>query len=239
MTTFTWIGGTSDWQTAANWLPSGPPGATDIAQADTPSTILGTGAAAQFQTTNQSGLVTLSGLFNLGTIFNGAEMTLAGTINSQFIESFVSLEIVGDVTASADLSVPDNGVLQGNGAVVIENGGSVDASSYTMNYNPGSLDQPNHSSLTIDGDNGGAFLNIATPTVINASNEIVGGFGMLSDGTVDVENGGSLSTTYLSLEFRWRRDGCRWRDAAGDADVDGPGWRGRDQPGRRHDRGIQ
>ena len=198
MTTYTWIGGVSEWQVAGNWSPSGgPPGAADIAQADTPSTITGSGTAAQFQSTNGSGLVTLDGTFNLGTIFNGAEMSLQGNITSQFIETFVSLTITGTVAATASLNVPDNGVLQGNGAVVIENGGTVNASSYTMNYNPGSLDQPNESSLTI---NGNATLVIATQATVNASNQITGGFGMLTAGTVDVENGGSLATTYLSLE---------------------------------------
>ena len=201
MATYVWGTASSDWQIASNWTPSGgPPTNGDTAQVDNSVTIGGTGSAAELDTTNQSGLVTLAGIFNIGTIFNGAEMALTGNITSSFIETFVDLSLTGTVSAIGDPSATHEGIAQYNGTVTIDNGGTVDTSFYLIAYNPGSLDQPNENTMTIDGANGGASLDIATLATVDASDQTVGGFAITVAASVTVENSATLSTTYLSLE---------------------------------------
>ena len=92
MTAYTWIGGTGDWNVAANWSPSGgPPKATDSA------TISATGAAytvtidtadvaksltesSASATVDDTGSLTLSATFTLsaGTFILGSGGTLRG-----------------------------------------------------------------------------------------------------------------------------------------------------------------
>src|SRR5580658_2606846 len=171
MTTYTWSPPSGDWEDATNWgPPGGPPGVFDVAEVVSPSTIAGTGAAAELESSNASGLVTLAGVFNIGTIFNGAEMTLNGNITSNFIETFVELNLTGNIRTLGTTDATYGGIFQYNGTVAIDNTGSVKASGYLISYNPGSLDQPNDNAMTIDGAGEGAWLNISTSATANASN---------------------------------------------------------------------
>ena len=95
MTAYTWIGGTGDWNVAADWSPSGPPTATDsatISEAGPAYAVtIDSADVAQSLTQNSSsatvddvGSLTLGGTFTLsaGTFILGQGGTLSGGTTS-------------------------------------------------------------------------------------------------------------------------------------------------------------
>jgi T5SS/PEP-CTERM-associated repeat protein len=211
MTTYQWaaLGGTGAWNDASQWTPNTAyPGAGDTAQvgiAFAPITIDGTGTAAEFDTANQSGDVTLAGNFNIGTVYNGATLTLADTVIANYIETFISLDITGTVSAVGDLSNPYNGIIQYTGEMpsstaTIEAGATVTASEYvlaniTLVSNGTTQVGSVGGTLDVEGQ-----LRIPTLATVDASNQIDGGLDIDNASTVEVQNHGYVATTYLQLQ---------------------------------------
>jgi T5SS/PEP-CTERM-associated repeat protein len=190
MTNYTWETGTGTWQTAGNWSPSGgPPGSGDTADVFNSAVITGTGSAAELNT--NSGTVTLNGIFTLGTLYNGNAVVLEDFITAGYIKSFVSLDISGVLHAIGDTSAVYHGVNQYGGAVTIESSAYVQASQYSLipYYTPSE-------SLTINGT-----LDIDTFAAYDPNTGyLIGGMDIAVASQVRVQNGGSLSTTYLTME---------------------------------------
>ena len=107
MASYSWIGGSGDWNVPGNWTPSGPPKATDSA------TIAATGSdyTVTVDTTDAAGSLALS----------SADATLEDT---------ASLTIGGTLTISAgSLNVISSGVLTANGPLNLSGGKLVISSS--------------------------------------------------------------------------------------------------------------
>jgi hypothetical protein len=201
MTTYTWGAPDGDWEDAGNWgPPGGPPTLAngDTAVVGTSVTIGGDGSAAELDTSNESGSVTLSGTFSIGTIFNGDQLTLGGQISAAFIETFAGLSIDGAVEADGNTGNEYYGLIQYGGGVTIGGGAELTASWYLIASGATNVTTP---FLDIEGGaDPGLELNIQTMATIDASNQIVGGLGITTDGTVNITNGGSVSTTYLGID---------------------------------------
>jgi hypothetical protein len=199
MTTYTWSGVVSGlWESAADWTPSGgPPGLSDTAIIANSDTISGTGSVAGLDTTNGSGIVTLAGIFNIGTIFNGDTLALTGSITTTFIETFADLEITSSISAVGNSNLTYEGIIQHNGLVNIENGATVNTSQYLIAYSGGALNQPNTNQLVV-GD--GSFLDITTTATVDASNQVVGGLDITVAASVLADDGAVVPTPFLELE---------------------------------------
>lgn len=138
---FTWTGATGDWDDAANWSPSGPPGISDtaiIGAVDTAVTAIDLGQAAY----SLEGLSFQSGGYDLIEAAGGTTITVTGgTVHSQdddfsFNGIFATLSLTApastisvqgmdheldldDVTASGDLTTDVEGFLCLGGATTV------------------------------------------------------------------------------------------------------------------------
>ena len=134
MTTFTWTGGSENWDTAGDWSPSGPPMASDVAS------IGGTATTETIMVSNAQAVATVildnpNAAVAIGGAA-GANLTVANTLAIEY--GSVGLGGLGTlgathirIAAPKGSPTPTNGVLLflGNGTIgaTVENNGTIEA----------------------------------------------------------------------------------------------------------------
>ena len=172
-----WTGGTSeDWDTAANWAPSGVPGPTGVVNFGTvganPAVALNTGSAA---------LSAMSFRAAVGTTISG---TGSFTLNNNGYGVPVNVAAGNTHTINTGMTVADNSTITANGGLTI--GGTITGSGGF------GLTKAGTGTVTLSGNNtfdGGATLASGT-LVINSAGALGSGTFTIAGGAIDSTAGG-------------------------------------------------
>jgi hypothetical protein len=213
MTTFTWVGGSGNWDTASDWNPLGPPTASDIAAIN--------GTTTEAITVNNAQTVATVILDNPNASIGiggaaGASLTATGTIAIE--EGTVGVGALGTldaahirIAAPKGSHTPTNGVLwfPGSGTIgaTVENNGTIKAegaAGSTVEFEREVIGN-GHGSADISG---GGTLEFAKKVVQNIDFGAGGGtLSLLTPTAFDTRGSGSIdgfaAGDTISLKGNW------------------------------------